>query len=165
MHLTGCYSDKAKRVISSLERRIKNLAAELKDTLVIVTADHGHVNSKEVCIKDYPKIMNCLKRIPTIEPRALNLFVKEDRRSEFEIEFTGEFGDSFLLLPKEKVLEMKLFGWGTEHKDFRSMLGDYLAVATGDISIVNTKEKRFISDHAGFTGDEMIIPLIIIEKE
>jgi len=167
MHRTGCYSDEAKQMISTLERKIENLTAELKDTLVIVTADHGHVNSKGVCIKDYPKIMNCLKRIPSIEPRALNLYVKEDKKDEFEKEFNKEFGDKFILLPKEKVIEMKLFGDGTEHKDFRNMLGDYLAVAIDDLSIFNTKEKaeKFISAHAGLTKDEMIIPLIIVEKE
>jgi len=30
-------------VISWLERRIESLTAELRDTLVIITADHGHV--------------------------------------------------------------------------------------------------------------------------
>jgi arylsulfatase A-like enzyme len=165
MHRTGCYSDEAKRIISSLERMVESLTVELNDTLLIVTADHGHMDSKGVCIKDYPKIMNCLKRIPTIEPRALNLFVKEDVRDGFIKEFTIEFGDKFLLLPKEKVLEMRLFGSGTEHKDFRLMLGDYLAVATGDLSIFNTKEEveKFIGVHAGLTKDEMIIPLIIAE--
>jgi len=70
-------------------------------------------------------------------------------------------------LPKEKVLEMKLFGYGAEHKDFREMLGDYLAVAIDDLSIFNTEEEveKFIGVHAGLTKDEMIIPLIIVEKE
>lgn len=164
--LTGT-KDESKQVIALLERKIENLTAILRDTLLILTADHGHVDSKRVCIKDYPKIMDCLKRIPTIEPRALNLFVKEDKRDEFEGEFTGEFGDKFLLLPKGKVLEMKLFGYGTEHKYFRGMLGDYLAVAIDDLSVFNTKEKaeKFISVHAGLTEDEMIIPLIVLEKE
>ena len=61
----------------------------------------------------------------------------------------------------------ELFGYGTEHKDFRNMLGDYLAVATDDLSIFNTKEKKekFVSSHGGLTEDEMIIPLIIVEKK
>lgn len=48
---------------------------------------------------------------------------------------------------------MKLFRCGTEHKDFHDMLGDYLAVATDDLSIFNTEEEaeRFIRVHAGLT--------------
>lgn len=62
---------------------------------------------------------------------------------------------------------MKLFGVGTEHKDFSNMLGDYLAVATSDLSSFNTREdaERFISFHPGLTEDEMIIPLIIVKRE
>ena len=167
MHRTGCYSDEAKRMITTIENRIESLVDELKDTLVIVTADHGHLDSEGVCIKDYPKIMDCLKRMPTIEPRALNLFVKENRRKELEEEFTKEFDGKFILLPKEKVLEMKLFGYGTEHKYFRDMLGDYLAVAIDDLSIYSAKEhvEKFVGVHAGLTENEMIIPLIIMEKE
>jgi len=48
MHLTGCYSEESRKVISWLERRIESLTAELRDTLVIITADHGHVNTKRV---------------------------------------------------------------------------------------------------------------------
>jgi hypothetical protein len=47
------------------------------------------------------------------------------------------------------------------------MLGDYLAVATDDLAIYNTKEEadKFIAVHGGLTKEEMIIPLIIVEKE
>lgn len=165
MHDTGCYSPKTMQVLAGLERAVENLAAALEDTLLIITADHGHVDSRNVCIKSYPKIMNCLKRIPTIEPRALNFFVKEGEHSRFEEEFQKEFGNKFHLLPKAKVLEMKLFGHGKEHKDFQDMLGDYLAVAINDLSIFRTQKQveSFKSIHAGLTRDEMIIPLIIVE--
>ena len=80
-------------------------------------------------------------------------------------EFTKLFGDKFLLLSKEEVLKRKLFGTGPEHPCFRAMLGDYLAIATGDLSIFNTPEiaKRFIGIHAGLTEEEMRIPLVVWE--
>jgi len=47
------------------------------------------------------------------------------------------------------------------------MLGNYLAIATDDLSIYNTREEAdsFIGVHAGITADEMDIPLIIIENK
>lgn len=167
MHRTGCCSDEAKQVILALEKKIEQLAAEVKDTLLIITADHGMVDAKSVCLEDYPGIMECLVRIPTIEARALNLFVKEEKREQFEQEFTQAFGDKYLLLSKQEVLDRKLFGSGTEHKDFRRMLGDYLAVATGDLAIFHSREKAkmFVGVHAGLTRDEMIIPLMVVEKK
>ncbi len=167
MHKKGCYGVDAKQVVRDLEKRVQQLCEELEDALIIVTADHGHMDSKGVSLTEYPKIMECLVRMPSIEPRALNLFIKKEKRQQFEQEFQKEFGKKFLLWTKEQVIEKKLFGMGKEHPNFQGMLGDYLAVAIDDLSIYSTKEEKdfFIGVHAGLTEDEMKIPLIIIEKD
>ena len=167
MHQKGCYGEDAKKMLQSLEQQVEELCNELENTLVVITADHGHVDSEGVALTDYPEIMECLVRTPSIEPRALNFFVKEEKRQQFEREFDKEFGSKFLLLTKEQVLEKKLFGTGEEHPQFRKMLGDYLAVATDDLSIYATMEEAdfFIGVHAGITKDEMVIPLIVIDKK
>lgn len=164
MHMTGCFSKESKRMLDNLQKQTQRLCRKLKNTLVIVTADHGHIDSNRVCITDYPTIMDCLVRMPSIEPRALNLFVKEEKKKQLEEAFTCHFGHDFILMPKQDVLERKLFGTGNEHLLFRSMLGDYLAVATGDTTIFNTQKEaeKFISVHAGLTEGEMRIPLIVI---
>lgn len=166
MHAAGCYDEKSRQVLARLEKQVEHLCEKLENTLVIVTADHGHMDSEGVSITEYPEIMECLVRMPSIEPRALNLFIKEEKREQFERKFQKEFGDKFLLWTKEKVLTEKIFGTGTEHECFREMLGDYLAIAIDDLSIYNSKEEAefFIGVHAGLTEDEMTIPLIIIEK-
>lgn len=167
MHRKGCYSDEARQTVRLLESQVQQLCEKLEDTLVIVTADHGHMDSKAAALVDYPKITECLVRMPSIEPRALNLFVQEEKKEQLEYEFQKNFGDKFLLLTKEQVLEQKLFGQGTEHPNFQKMLGDYLAIATNDLSIYNTREEAefFIGVHAGLTEDEMRIPLIVIERK
>jgi len=153
MHDTGCFSERSKNVLRTLETQVQALCAELKDTLVIVTADHGHRNSRGVAIIDYPTIMECLVRMPSIEPRALNLFIKPDKKEQFEKEFDRLFGEEFVLMTKQEVIESRLFGTGKEHDCFRGMLGDYLAIAIGDLSIYNTKEEaeHFIGVHAGLS--------------
>ena len=105
--------------------------------------------------------------MPSIEPRALNLFIKDGYQEQFVTEFNKEFGDTFLLLSKDEVKKQKLFGPGAEHPQFDGMLGDYLAVATGDLSIFNTQDEKekFIGVHAGLTKEEMEIPLIVVEKK
>lgn len=167
MHEKGCYGEEAKQTIRTLEQQVQQLCGELENTLVIVTADHGHMDSKGVSITDYPRITECLVRMPSIEPRALNLFIKEEKKEQFEQEFKKEFGDKFLLWTKEEVLQKKIFGTGNVHPSFEEMLGDYLAIAIDDLSIYSTREEAefFVGVHAGLTEDEMIIPLIIIEKK
>ena len=165
LHEKGCFSEEAGRMVRSLEDAAEKLSRELKDTLLIVTADHGHTNTKGALIQDYPSLADCLVRLPSIEPRALNLFVKEGKKDFFAAEFNRLFGDKFLLLTKEEVLEAKLFGTGKEHPLFREMLGDFLAIAVSDLSIFSDKDaiKHFVGVHAGLTEDEMRIPLILVE--
>lgn len=167
MHKKGCYHEDAVNVLRDLEKQVQELCEKLQDTLVIVTADHGHIDAKTVALEDYPEIMECLVRLPSIEPRALSLFVKEGLQQQFESVFNKYFGDKFILLTKEQVKEKKLFGPGQEHSQFDSMLGDYLAVAIDNLAIFNTREERdaFVGVHAGLTEDEMNIPLIVIKKE
>lgn len=164
MHSVGCYSKEAKQTLAELERQVENLCKELKDTLVIITADHGHLDTKGVSITTYPELMKCLVRMPSIEPRALNLFIKEGKKEQFEREFKNKFEHKFLLWTKEQVLKEKIFGTGEEHTYFQGMLGDYLAIAVDDLSIYSSKAECefFIGAHAGLTEDEMIIPLIVI---
>ena len=111
--------------------------------------------------------MECLVRMPSIEPRTLNLFIKEGYHEQFEEEFRKEFGSKFMLLTKDEVKEKQLFGPGQEHPQFDGMLGDYLAIATGDLSIFNTmdEKEKFIGVHAGLTKEEMEIPLIVVERK
>lgn len=48
MHKTGCYSKDTKCVLRQMEKQVQELCVSLKDTLIIVTADHGHLNSDGV---------------------------------------------------------------------------------------------------------------------
>ena len=144
-----------------LEDKVSDLAGDLEDTLLVVTADHGHINSDSAFIRDYPDITECLERIPSFEPRALNLFAKKGMEKDLEERFNSRFGDKFVLMPKEEVLERKLLGTGKEHPLFRGMVGDYLAIAVSDLSIYYTDEPALKSVHAGMTKEEMTIPFIV----
>lgn len=165
MHRKGCFGEPAKTTVRELERAVEELADELSDTLLLVTADHGHIDSPKAVIADYPDITECLVRMPSIEPRCLNLFVKGGMEERLKAAFKEHFGDKFLLMSKEEVKERRLFGRGTPHPRFDEMLGDYVAAATSDLSIYNTESKNFVGAHAGLTKDEMIIPLIAVKKD
>jgi len=162
LHTYGCGSNQAHECIVDLEKQVAELAAELDDTLLVVTADHGHIDTDFVYIQDYPELYDCLIRKPSLEPRVLNLFIKEEKKDFFVKEFNRLFGQKFILMTKEEVIAKKLMGTGKHHKMFSSMLGDYLAIATGNLSIYANGQK-FVSLHGSLTPDEMEIPLIVYE--
>ena len=165
MHNSGCFSKSTRRVLRRIESRLVELAEKLTDTQIIITADHGHINSRGVALESYPQITDCLIRMPSIEPRALNLFVKPGRESEFEHLFMDAFGEDYILMSREEVLKQKLFGKSEEHGQFRRMLGDYMGIAVSDLTIYRIEKDaaKHIGVHAGLTVDEMVIPLISIE--
>lgn len=163
MHNNGVDGEDIRQLLLDIEKNTEQLAEKLNDTLLIVTADHGHINIKNKLLTDYPDLTECLVRMPSMEPRALNLFVKDGMKDLFRSAFSEHFGDEFILLTKEELLSKQLLGTGQDHPKLEAMLGDFLAIAIGDTEIANG-ETKFKGAHAGLTEDEMTIPLIALQK-
>jgi predicted AlkP superfamily pyrophosphatase or phosphodiesterase len=164
MHSYGCYSVEAKAWVRELNKRVENMCKGLKDTIVIVTADHGHIDLKYKFVTDYPNILKMLVRPTSIESRAACFYVKEKYKGGFREQFYKAFGEEFLLLSKDEVIEQKLFGDGKLHPKFEEFIGDFLAVAISDTGIAYSRNSaQFVSNHAGMTKQEMMIPFIVIE--
>ncbi len=164
MHNSGVDKAEIKSLLLGLEDRTRRLVDELEDTLFIVTADHGMINIENEIITEYPDVMECLERMPSIEARAINMYIKAGMEKQFEYAFQKHFGDYFMLLKKEQVIEKGLFGNGNTHEKFNEMIGDYLGVAISNKAIINNWYVSFKGHHAGITEEEMRIPLIIFEK-
>lgn len=162
MHAKGISHPEVREDLRHIDCCIAALAQRLEDTLLLVTADHGMVDTRGEVITDHPAVYDCLLRLPSIEPRAVNFFVKLGMHARFEQAFAQAFGGAFLLMPRAQVLESRLFGPGQDHPLLPQMLGDYLALAVGDVSIFNTQREKeqLIGVHAGLTQAELRIPLI-----
>ena len=164
MHEYGCYSSEASSWVKGLNEGVEKMCQVLKDTIVIVTADHGHINLNYRFLSDHPQLLKMLVRPISIESRAACFYVKEEYREQFKEEFYKAFGNDFLLFSKAEVLEGNLFGEGQAHSKFDEFIGDFLAVAIGDQGIAySPKSKQFLSNHAGMTKQEMMIPFIVVE--
>ena len=163
MHAHGCYGHTARRTLRMLERKIRTLSETLTDTLLLITADHGHIDlTEKTAIQEDPVMADCLLRAPSLEPRAINFFIKKGREQEFEQHFRSTCKEAFRLFSREEFLSRELFGKGTPHPQALTMLGDYIAAGTGRSAIFNTPEekKRFTGHHTGLTQEEMTVPLI-----
>jgi predicted AlkP superfamily pyrophosphatase or phosphodiesterase len=164
IHLTGPDSKETHDLMIDLEMKIEELSSKLTDTLLLVTADHSQIACTNYCLMDYPEILNCLVRMPSVEPRTLSFWVKDEYKDDFPKIFKDAFGDKFWILTKEEVIDRKLFGIGKDHELFRDMLGDYLAISVSDAAIFLTHEemKQMPGGHAGLTQEELDIPLIAV---
>lgn len=166
MHDTGCDSEDTRKWCAELNYRVEEMCKVIGNTLLIVTADHGHCNLRHYRLSDYPDLMKMLIRPTSIETRAISFFVKEEYLDGFADEFNKYFGEEFLLFPKQEVIRRELFGDGERHPKFDDMIGDFLAVAIADAEIVqDRKSKQFVSSHAGLTKQEMEVPFIVVELQ
>lgn len=166
MHIYGVSSTEVKYEIQMINKEVENLCKNLKNSLVIVTADHGQTDCVNKYLEDYPVLTDMLKIPPSVETRALSLFVNEGKAEAFKEEFNKYFGSDFRLMTKEEVFSEGLFGCGEAHKKTSDFIGDFLAVATGNV-MLNFKRSDFeaIGGHAGLTKEEMTVPFIAIEVE
>ncbi|MDR1196767.1 MAG: alkaline phosphatase family protein [Candidatus Nomurabacteria bacterium] len=164
MHDYGVDAPETAQKIREIDAAIQDLATELSDTLLIVTADHGHRDIDYKVLSDYPKLYETLLRPTSIEARAANFFIKPDMKDQFEREFAKDFSDKFVLFTKRQVLDRQLFGDGQPHPRFEKCLGDFMTIAGADQAINDTNEaEQLVSTHAGLTADEMTVPFIVAE--
>ena len=162
MHEIGCDKPEIKEIIEDRNKRIESLSQKLNDTIIFVVADHGHHNVKNLFIKDYPDIEECLLRNTSLEPRAINFFIKPEKREVFVKLFNKYFSDDFDLYEMDDVIKSKLFGDGEENEIFRDALGDYLAIGKTDKTLLYVGSEELLSQHAGYTDDEILVPLIVV---
>lgn len=169
MHQFGPNAQESMDKANALNQWVENLCANLDETLVIVSADHGQIEvEKELNLETYESIKDMLVIPPSIEGRCASFFVKHKYYDQFRPAFEKAFGDDFILLSHEQVIEKQLFGKGTYHKRFDDFVGDFVACATGNsllkFKTIGGKEGHdFKGHHAGLQADEMTIPLILID--
>lgn len=166
MHDYGVKSEQTHEQIVLINNEVEQLCKQLKNALVIITADHGLCDGVNEYLEDYPKLSEMLKVPPSIEPRALSFFVKDGMKDIFKNKFNKLFGNDFRLMTKEEVFAENLLGFGKPHPRTYDFVGDFLAVATGEKSLfIKREERNFIGVHAGLTEEEMTVPFIAIETK
>lgn len=174
IHKNGCYSEETKKFVLEAEQEFEKMLQKLKctNTLIILSADHGHKDINEtIDILELKEIQECLIMPPTLESRMIGFFVKYNKRKEFEDIFNKLFKDKYILYSKEDLLKNNLLGYGNRHKKIEDFIGDYIAIAVSDVRInIGTYLSREMkhpdekkSTHCGLTKNEMEVPLIVFD--
>ena len=168
LHKYGCGSEEVKEFILNAQRQIQELRNDLQDTLIIVSADHGHKDIEKVYnITELEEIQDCIIMPASLESRAVTFWVKEDKKEKFEKYFKENFKEEFILYKKEDFLNKNLLGFGNKHSKIDDFIGNYIAISIGSSIIklgtnISKEKKTKKSTHCGFTPDEMEVPLIIL---
>lgn len=168
LHKYGCKSKEVKEFITYAETNIQRMKEELEDTLIIISADHGHKDIEKIYnVIELEEIQDCIIMPASLESRAVTFWVKEDKKEKFEKNFNEKFKNEFILYKKEEFLNRNLLGVGTKHPKIDDFIGNYIAISIGNSIIklgtnISEDKKPKMSTHCGFSPEEMEVPLIIL---
>ena len=167
LHKKGTQSPDVTSLLIDIEKMMLQLSKMCADTLFVFTADHGFIDVDPLCLEDYPELMNMLQVPPSLEPRAMNLFIKPEYLEKFCSLFHKITKNTYHLYSKQEVLKNALFGPPPVHPLLEEMLGDYLAVAQTPLTLFPNRSylDSMVATHGGLTTDELLVPLIIFESE
>ncbi|MEW7976444.1 MAG: alkaline phosphatase family protein [Candidatus Sedimenticola endophacoides] len=153
------------RLEAGLERLQRRIAGS--DTLVLVTADHGMIDSppeRTILLGQHPELADSLVLPLCGEPRFAYAYLRSGREQAFREYITGELAHAIDLHPSGRLLEQGWFGSGPPHPRLHQRIGDYALVLRDNYKIkdfiLGEHPHLHIGVHGGVSQAEMYVPLI-----
>jgi len=169
-HQYGVSSQRVQIHLRELERSLMNLlkALEGTNTLVIVTADHGFIDTDPrltVQLVDHPELAKCLIMPLCGEPRVAYCYVRPDLRQQFESYVKQWLHQYCEVYPSLELLNRGWFGLADPDPRLQHRIGDYVLLSKDSYAIKDAlpREKPWTDwgVHGGVSEDELYVPLIV----
>ena len=169
-HEHGIHSDAVAEAFAALDAAFARLldTAHGSDSLVIVTADHGFIDTTveaTIDLDDHPELRETLLLPLCGEPRMAYAYVRAGREGQFENTVRGRLADRVHLIRSEDVLRQGWLGPDTAHPALQDRLGDYVLIPRGQTILrdwLKGEERHtHIGVHGGLTAAEMRVPLVV----
>ena len=168
-HKHGVESTEAKKHFRELDKRIQLLIKHLKNTTVVITADHGLIDTKEenkiIRLENYPEMQSCLELPLSGDPRAAYCYVNKSKTRQFEFYVKKEFSKACWLYKSGDLIKKNYFGLQKPNKNLSKRVGNYTLIMKDNYIIKDfvqgEEQKNFIGNHGGISREEMFVPLIV----
>jgi hypothetical protein len=138
--------------------------AARKDTLLILTADHGEIlttKADQYDLRHHPDLVQRLHIYPAGEHRLAYLYPRHGQLEAVRDYVARAWPGQFAVLDSPAAVEKGLFGPGTPHPRLLERVGD-LTLAARDNAYLwwSDKENRLIGRHGGLHPQEMLVPFL-----
>ena len=142
------------------------------DTLVLLTADHGHVATdpaEAILLNDHHDLLEHLSQPPAGERRARYLYVKPGRKAAVREYVRTYLRDVVSVLDGAEALERGLFGPGEPSAEARARVGDLILLPRGGGQIHYAYTEGQLGNlmrgcHGGLAREEMLVPLLALRR-
>lgn len=134
------------------------------DTIVVLTADHGFMDSPPEESIELPAELAPLLRFPLCGERRVAFCHVHDRKLFIE-KARETLGERAEVRASQELADEGWFGRGRAHPDFAERIGDVALLMQGRATVKDwvAGESRHlhIGNHGGASADEMQIPLVV----
>ncbi|MCU7812249.1 MAG: alkaline phosphatase family protein, partial [Candidatus Thiodiazotropha sp. (ex Notomyrtea botanica)] len=171
-HRMGIWSEAAHQHLMLLDQAFAALLEQIQgtDTLVIVCADHGQVDTspaETLDLEKHPDLAEMLILPLCGEPRAAYCYLRAGCETAFDAYIESELKGIAQSYPSQQLIEENWFGIGEPHPKLSQRIGDRLLLMQSNTIITDwlAQEKRFqmIGVHGGLSDDELNVPLIVVK--
>ncbi|MDO8667494.1 MAG: alkaline phosphatase family protein [bacterium] len=172
-HRKGTDSQEVKKHFDGLDKKIEKLAESLKNknTTIIVSADHGLINTREkdkiIELKDHPKFVETLAMPLSGEPRVAYCYVRPNKVRQFENYVNTVFKNCCEMHKSEDLIKNHYFGLFEPNKKLKDRIGDYILIMKENYImkdfVLGEKRNIYIGNHGGVSDEEMFVPLVVIK--
>jgi len=176
-HIIGPLTPEHGSEVAALDFQFGRLLQSLRDrddTLVLLTADHGHVDTQPedaISFADHPELLAMLKATPAGERRAVYLHPKPGALGDVAAYARERLRDVAPMLLRDDAVELGLFGPGELPERAAGRIGEVLLFPRDGLQLVAPVEYAdgsqprgpvFRGLHGGLTPDEALVPLLAV---
>ncbi|HQY33369.1 MAG TPA: alkaline phosphatase family protein [Actinotalea sp.] len=167
-HQLGWQSREWSDALAHTDRELGRLARSLpRDTLLLVTADHGMVDVDPALLVDVATTTTLRRGVELIsgEPRATHVHVAAGQTDAVAQRWRARLGDDAVVATRAEAIEAGWFGPVSAHVE--PVIGDLVVAATGRAGVVDSRTQTPHSIalrgmHGSLTPGEMLVPLVVV---
>ena len=169
-HREGCASAEAYADLARIDQAMMRFAEAIEgtDTLLVVTADHGQIDTTEsdrLSLDDHPDLADMLAMPLCGESRLPYCYLKPGRNADFEHYVARELAQAADAVPSAELVADGWFGPGEPHPRLLDRVGDYALLMKHHYVLKDwlpfEPRHELIGVHGGLTDEEMWVPLIV----
>lgn len=177
-HLIGPLTAEHGAEVAALDLQVGRLLEHLPtrgDTLVLLTADHGHVDTApefSVAFADHPELLAMLRVLPAGERRVVYLHPKPGARDAVLAYARERLGEVAPAMLRDDAVALGLFGPGELSERAAVRIGEVLLFPRRNLQLIAPieviegapmpKAPAFRGLHGGLTPDEALVPLLAL---
>lgn len=163
-HSKGCGSQEWETMLTTIDTELTELRDELpRDTVLIVTADHGMIDlpfENRFDVDQSPRLLDDVTLLAG-EARFRHLYTRPGAADEVAARWQAELGDRAVVRTQDGIEDW----FGPISADVRGRIGDVVVASLGDFAVFSSREfgveMKMTGFHGSITEPELRIPVLV----